>query len=58
VETEEERRAEIPIVQLNPGGILNWKYKGEAYLRSSSVPYTVIRACGLVPERAINKNQR
>lgn len=27
VETEAERRAEIPIVQLNPGGILNWKYK-------------------------------
>lgn len=27
METEAERRAEIPIVQLNPGGILNWKYK-------------------------------
>lgn len=27
VETEAERCAEISIVQLNPGGILNWKYK-------------------------------
>jgi hypothetical protein len=27
VETEAERKAEIPIVQLNPGGILNWKVR-------------------------------
>jgi uncharacterized protein YbjT (DUF2867 family) len=55
VETEEERKAEIPIVQLNPGGILNWKYRGEAALRASGLPYTIFRACGLVPDRAFNK---
>ncbi len=58
VETEADRRAEIPIVQLNPGGILNWKYKAETHLRSAGVPYTILRACGLVPEKAVNGTAR
>ena len=31
------RKADIPIVQLNPAGSLNWKYKGEVALRESGV---------------------
>mmetsp|Transcript_11177 Transcript_11177/g.16738 ORF Transcript_11177/g.16738 Transcript_11177/m.16738 type:complete len:674 (-) Transcript_11177:260-2281(-) len=45
--TEEERENEIPIVKLNPNGILNWKYKGEEALRESGLPYSVIRPTGL-----------
>lgn len=29
-------------------GILNWKYKGETALRLSGLPYSIIRATGLV----------
>uniref|UniRef100_A0A7S2TGL5 NADH:ubiquinone oxidoreductase intermediate-associated protein 30 domain-containing protein n=1 Tax=Lotharella oceanica TaxID=641309 RepID=A0A7S2TGL5_9EUKA len=47
IETKEQRQADIPIVQLNPQGILNWKYKGEAALRDSGLTYSVIRPCGL-----------
>ena len=43
-----ERAAELPIIQLNPGGILNWKYKGEMAVRASGLPYTIIRPTGLV----------
>lgn len=32
-----QRAADIPIVQLNPGGTLNWKYKGETALRTSGL---------------------
>mmetsp|Transcript_29539 Transcript_29539/g.40590 ORF Transcript_29539/g.40590 Transcript_29539/m.40590 type:complete len:479 (-) Transcript_29539:32-1468(-) len=46
--TPEQRQRDVPIVQLNPQGILNWKYKGEEALRLSGLPYTVIRATGLV----------
>jgi uncharacterized protein YbjT (DUF2867 family) len=36
-----------------------WQYKAETALRSSGLPYTVIRACGLVPEQAFgNKTSR
>lgn len=42
----EARKKDIPIVQLNPGGILNYKYKGEMALRSSGLPYSVIRPVG------------
>lgn len=58
IENEADRKAEIPIVQLNPGGILNWKYKAETYLRASGLPYTIVRACGLVPEAAYSKDSR
>ena len=37
-------------MQLNPGGCLNWKYYGETFVRSSGMPYCVVRACGLVTE--------
>ena len=47
VVTEEERKNEMPIVQLNPGGILNWKYKGEMAVRGSGLAYTVVRPTGL-----------
>lgn len=43
----EERARDIPIVQLNPQGILNWKYKAETILRESGLSYTIIRATGL-----------
>jgi uncharacterized protein YbjT (DUF2867 family) len=44
---EVKRKAEIPIVQLNPGGILNHKYDGELAVRSCGLPYTVIRPTGM-----------
>lgn len=51
IETAEDRkRCSMPIVQLNPGGTLNWKYTGETAVRASGMPYTVVRACGLVTE--------
>lgn len=43
----EERATDIPIVQLNPQGILHWKYMAEEALRFSGLDYTVIRATGL-----------
>jgi len=45
----EARKRDIPIVQLNPGGVLNWKYKGETALRfdAGGLPYTIIRPTGL-----------
>ena len=48
IRSEEERKADIPIVQLNPGGVLNWKYAGEIAVRSSGLPYTILRPTGLV----------
>jgi uncharacterized protein YbjT (DUF2867 family) len=41
------RAAEIPIVQLNPGGVLNWKYEGEAAVRASGLAYCVVRPTGM-----------
>jgi NAD(P)-dependent dehydrogenase (short-subunit alcohol dehydrogenase family) len=45
----EARKKDIPIVQLNPGGVLNWKYQGESAIRFSSggLPYAIIRPTGL-----------
>lgn len=43
----EARKKDIPIVQLNPGGALNWKYAGESAIRFSGVPYCVVRSTGL-----------
>ena len=43
---EAARKKDIPIVQLNPGGTLNHKYAGEWAVRSSELPYTVIRSTG------------
>ena len=48
--SEEGRKNDIPIVALNPGGILNWKYKAEARLRQSGLRHCVVRATGLIPE--------
>ena len=42
----EARKADIPIVQLNPGGVLNYKYDGEQAVRALGLPYTVIRPVG------------
>mmetsp|Transcript_26186 Transcript_26186/g.83691 ORF Transcript_26186/g.83691 Transcript_26186/m.83691 type:complete len:633 (+) Transcript_26186:205-2103(+) len=50
IQSDEERLLDIPIVQLNPGGALNWKYKGETAVRASGLPYTVVRATGLTTE--------
>lgn len=47
---EEKRKAEIPIVQLNPGGILNHKYDGEIAVRSCGLPYSVIRPTGMISD--------
>ena len=44
------RDADIPILQLNPGGVLNWKYKGEAAVRASGLPYCVLRATGIISD--------
>ena len=46
----EARKKDIPIVQLNPGGILNYKYMGENAVRSSGLPYAVVRPVGRVPD--------
>ena len=43
---EAARKADIPIVQLNPGGVLNQKYAGETALRSSGAAYTILRPVG------------
>jgi len=45
---EEARKADIPIVQLNPGGTLNYKYQAECTLRASGYPYTVVRSTGMI----------
>ena len=42
----ELRKKDIPIVQLNPGGTLNYKYQAEAAVRASGYPYSVIRSTG------------
>ena len=39
--------AEIPIVRLNPFGILGLKAEGERQLRKNGVKYCVVRPCGL-----------
>lgn len=43
---------EPPAVRLNDqlGGILTWKLKGEDCLRSSGIPYTILRPCALTEE--------
>jgi len=51
IETEEDRKnCVMPIVQLNPGGTLNFKYDGETAVRSSGLQYSVVRSSGLVTE--------
>ncbi|MGD1717368.1 CIA30 family protein [Dapis sp. BLCC M172] len=41
-----------PAVKLNDQlkGLLNWKLKGEEVVRSSGIPYTVIRPCGMTEQ--------
>ncbi|HEY9866673.1 MAG TPA: CIA30 family protein [Candidatus Obscuribacterales bacterium] len=43
---------EPPAVRLNEqlGGILTWKLKGEDVIRSSGIPYTIIRPCALTEQ--------
>ncbi|MDY6804478.1 MAG: CIA30 family protein [Cyanobacteriota bacterium] len=43
---------EPPAVRLNDqlGGILTWKLRGEDALRSSGIPYTIIRPCGMTED--------
>lgn len=43
---------EPPAVRMNEqlGGILTWKLKGEDVIRSSGIPYTIIRPCALTEE--------
>ena len=43
---------EPPAVKLNDqlGGILTWKLRGEEVIRSSEIPYTIIRPCALTEE--------
>ena len=51
IETDDERRCDfMPIVQLNPGGCLNYKFGGEVAVRACGLPYTVIRPTGLTEE--------
>lgn len=44
---QELRNADIPIIKLNPGGVLNYKYKGEIAVRSSNLPYSIVRSTGI-----------
>lgn len=39
--------ADIPIIRLNPGDILNRKREAEEILRTSGVPYSIVRPTGL-----------
>lgn len=43
---------EPPAVRLNDqlGGILTWKLRGEDAVRSSGIPYTIIRPCAMTEE--------
>ncbi|GMH41098.1 hypothetical protein BSKO_09008 [Bryopsis sp. KO-2023] len=43
---KEKRKDQIPIIKLNPGGVLNYKYDGEIALRNSGVPYAIVRSTG------------
>ena len=43
---EAARKQDIPIIQLNPQGVLNYKYEGEQAVRQSGLPYTIIRPVG------------
>lgn len=54
---EDARKAEIPIIQLNPGGILNHKYAGETAVRTSGLLYTVIRPTGINDDESARKGE-
>ncbi|MGF1492678.1 MAG: CIA30 family protein [Microcoleaceae cyanobacterium] len=43
---------EPPAVRMNDqlGGILTWKLRGEDVVRSSGIPYTIVRPCALTEE--------
>lgn len=45
-EDSEKRQKEIPIIMLNPGGVLNYAYDGEIALRESGLPYAIVRSTG------------
>lgn len=44
----ERRKADVPIVQLNPGGVLNYKYAAELAVRQTGLPYVVMRSTGMI----------
>lgn len=44
--------ADIPIVRLNPFGILDLKSSSEQLLRDTKVPYCIVRPCGLKNEES------
>eukprot|EP00897_Mesotaenium_endlicherianum_P005086 jgi/Mesen1/4605/ME000233S03899 len=50
--TPQLRDASIPIVKLNPGGILTWKLAGEDWVRNSGLCYAIVRPCGLTSKDA------
>lgn len=55
--TEEKKEAlvgcaDIPIVRLNPFGILDLKCSSEQQLRDTKVPYCIVRPCGLKSEES------
>ena len=47
---EVKRAQDIPIVQLNPGGVLNHKYAGENAVRYAGVPYLIVRPTGITTD--------
>ncbi len=47
----ERRKKDVPIVQLNPAGVLNHKYAAELAVRASGYPYTVVRGTGMVDKK-------
>lgn len=48
----EQRKKDIPIVVLNPGGVLNRKYEGEMAVRQCGLPYSVVRSVAVTPSEA------
>ena len=48
--------ADIPIVRLNPFGILDLKCSSEQLLRETNVPYCIVRPCGLQSDESVWKS--
>mmetsp|Transcript_14888 Transcript_14888/g.14355 ORF Transcript_14888/g.14355 Transcript_14888/m.14355 type:complete len:401 (-) Transcript_14888:22-1224(-) len=48
--------ADIPIVRLNPFGILDLKRESEQSLRDINVPYCIVRPCGLQDDENVWKS--
>jgi len=52
------RASDVPIVRLNPGGALNWKYVGEAAVRGCGLPYAVLRCTGFRDDLDEDKKEK